>query len=321
MVRGMNQTSALPSHVRHLVIGAGFGGLGMAIKLKEAGESDFLVVDKGGDVGGTWRDNTYPGAACDVPSQLYSYSFALNSAWSRSFSTQPEIWAYLQAVARAAGVLDRFAFGTRMVEMYWDEAVQGWRVDTSAGSLTADFVILASGGLSEPRMPDIAGSGDFAGAVFHSARWNHAVDLRGKRVAIIGTGASAIQIIPRVAELAARLDVYQRTPAWVLPRNDRAYTRIERWAFTHIPGVQRAYRFASYLGLETRVPMFTRFPQIAVWNAGGCASWYLDAQGRNVTLWPGSTLGFRRKLARFDAERYEVATRSPLTATEQKAWA
>ena len=253
----------LPAHTRVLVVGAGFGGLGLAIKLDEAGFGDFLVVDKGDDVGGTWRDNTYPGAACDVPSQLYSFSFALNPEWSRSFSPQPEIQAYLQKTAADAQVLDRFRFGVEVRDAAWDDDAQRWQVSTSAGDLTADVVVNASGALSEPSLPDIRGIEDFRGEVFHSARWNHDQDLTGKRVAVIGTGASAIQIVPEVAKQVAHLDVYQRTAPWVMPRKDRDYSRLERFAFRHIPGVQRAYRTGIYWGRECFVPAFTVNPKIA----------------------------------------------------------
>jgi cation diffusion facilitator CzcD-associated flavoprotein CzcO len=259
----MDSIAQLPGHVTVFVVGAGFGGLGLAIKLDEAGEHDFLVVEKGDRVGGTWRDNTYPGAACDVPSQLYSFSFALNPEWSRSFSPQPEIQAYLCDVAERSGVLDRFRFRTTFEDATWDARAQVWRITTSRGSLTADVLVTASGGLSEPRMPDIDGIDSFGGEIFHSARWNHDVDLTGKRVAVIGTGASAIQIVPEVAEVAAHLDVYQRTAPWVMPRHDRTYTRLEKLAFRHVPGVQRLYRTAIYWGRETFVPGFTVSPRIA----------------------------------------------------------
>ncbi|HEU4567004.1 MAG TPA: NAD(P)/FAD-dependent oxidoreductase [Marmoricola sp.] len=255
--------SDLPGHTRVLVVGAGFGGLGLAIKLDEAGFGDFLVVDKGDDVGGTWRDNTYPGAACDVPSQLYSFSFALNPGWSRSFSPQPEIQAYLQRTARESGVLDRFRFGVEVRDAAWDHDACCWQVSTSAGDLTADVLVNASGALSEPSLPDIRGIEDFAGEVFHSARWDHATDLTGKRVAVIGTGASAIQIVPELAAKVAHLDVYQRTAPWVMPRKDRDYTALERFAFRHVPGVQRAYRTGIYWGRECFVPAFTFNPKLA----------------------------------------------------------
>lgn len=254
---------ALPDRVRQLVIGAGFGGLGMAIKLDEDGERDFVVIEKGGNVGGTWRDNTYPGAACDVPSQLYSFSFAPNPSWSKSFSPQPEIQDYLQRVAREAGVLDRFAFDTAVEDAAWDEAEQAWRVRTSRGEVLAEVLISAAGGLSEPKLPDIDGIDTFQGEIFHSARWDHDVDLAGKRVAVIGTGASSIQIVPEVQKVAGHLDVYQRTAPWVIPRNDRDYTGIEKALFKRVPVVQKVYRTAIYWGREAYVPAFTRQPKLA----------------------------------------------------------
>ncbi len=254
----------LPDHVRVFVVGAGFGGLGMAIKLAEDGEQDFLVADRGDDVGGTWRDNTYPGAACDVPSQLYSFSFAPNPDWSRSFSPQSEIQAYIQRVAERSGVLDRFRFRTSVEDLRWDEDARLWRVRTSAGALTAEVVVSAAGALSDPKLPDIDGIESFRGEVFHSAQWNHDYELAGKRVAVIGTGASAIQIVPEIAPLVARLDVYQRTAPYVMPRRDREYTAVEKLAFKHVPGVQRFYRTAIYWGRECFVPGFTVNPKLAL---------------------------------------------------------
>jgi cation diffusion facilitator CzcD-associated flavoprotein CzcO len=253
----------LPTAVTHLVVGAGFAGLGMAIKLDEAGETDFLVIEKDSDVGGTWRANTYPGAACDVPSQLYSFSFAPNPDWSRSFSPQPEIHAYLRRVARESGVLDRVAFDTVLEEARYDEQAQRWVVRTNRGEVTATTLISGSGGLSEPRLPEIDGIEDFQGELFHSARWDHDVDLTGKRVAVIGTGASSIQLVPEVAKVAGHVDVYQRTAPYVIPRNDRRYTRLERLLFRHVPAVQKAYRTATYWARESYVPAFTWQPRLA----------------------------------------------------------
>ena len=233
----------------------------MAIKLADAGEDDFLVIEKDGGVGGTWRANTYPGAACDVPSQLYSFSFAPNPHWSMSFSPQPEIEAYLQTVAEKSGTLDRFSFDTALTDARWDETDQRWHVTTTRGEIIAKTLISGSGGLSEPKLPDIEGIDTFRGEVFHSARWRHDVDLTGKRVAVIGTGASSIQIVPSIAADVAHLDVYQRTAPYVMPRNDRPYTRLERLMFKAVPGVQRAYRAGIYLGRELYVPGF-------VWRPG-----------------------------------------------------
>ncbi|WP_206065017.1 NAD(P)/FAD-dependent oxidoreductase [Nocardioides sp. JQ2195] len=253
------------THVKHLVIGAGFAGLGTAIKLQENGETDFLVIEKSSDVGGTWQANTYPGAACDVPSQLYSYSFAPNPDWSMSFSPQPEIQAYIQRVADESGVLDRFRFDTAVERAVWDDPAQVWEVDLSDGTtVTTQTLVSGSGGLSEPKLPDIDGIEGFQGEVFHSARWNHDIDLAGKRVAVIGTGASSIQIVPELARTVGHLDVYQRTAPWVIPRNDRAYTGLEKLAFRHLPLVQKVYRTAIYWGRELYVPAFTRNPALAL---------------------------------------------------------
>jgi len=258
----------MATHVKHLVVGAGFAGLCAAVKLQEDGETDFLVVEKGADVGGTWRDNTYPGAACDVPSQLYSFSFAPNPDWSMSFSPQPEIQAYIRRVAEESGTLDRFRFHTTLESAAWDDDAQRWRVElsgpTGRTSLTSTTLVVGAGGLSEPRLPDIDGIDGFQGELFHSARWEHDVDLTGKRVAVIGTGASAIQIVPEIQKVAGHLDVYQRTAPYVLPRNDRTYGRLERLALRHVPGLQKLYRTAIYWGRETYVPGFTLQPKLAL---------------------------------------------------------
>ena len=264
-------TQRIDRAVDHLVIGAGFGGLCAAIKLEEDGERDFVVLEKGEDVGGTWRDNTYPGAACDVPSQLYSFSFAPNPDWSMSYSPQPEIRAYIQRVARESKVLDRFVFHTLVTDAVWDEDGQRWivRAEGRDGTTTyaARTVIAAAGALSEPRLPDIDGIADFRGELFHSARWNHHADLAGKRVAVIGTGASAIQIVPEVQRILAdsggHLDVYQRTAPWVIPRNEHHYTAFEKAAYRHVPGLQRVARTAVYWGREAYVPAFTWKPALA----------------------------------------------------------
>jgi cation diffusion facilitator CzcD-associated flavoprotein CzcO len=253
---------ALPTHVNVFVVGAGFGGLATAIKLAESGENDFLVIERGDEVGGTWRDNTYPGAACDVPSHLYSFSFALNPDWSRSFSPQPEIQAYLRKVSAESGVLDRFRFGVDFESAAWDADAAVWRIETSSGPTSADVLVSAAGALSDPKLPDIEGFESFAGDVFHSAEWKHDYDLTGKRVGIIGTGASSIQIVPTIAPDVAHLDVYQRTAPWGMPRRDRAFSALERFAFRNGPGAQRLARALVYLGREATVPAFIRHPAI-----------------------------------------------------------
>jgi cation diffusion facilitator CzcD-associated flavoprotein CzcO len=251
-----------PTDVGVLVIGSGFSGLAAAIKMAEQGRTDFVVIERGADVGGTWRDNTYPGAACDVPSHLYSYSFELNPGWTRSFSQQGEIQTYLQGVAHKHGVLDRHRFSTEVTSARWDEATGTWDVQTTGGAYRARVVISAVGALCEPRLPDIPGIESFGGTVFHSARWDHDAELAGARVAVIGTGASAIQIVPAIAEQVERLDVYQRTAPWLLPRNDRAYTALERTAFRRVPGFQRLSRALIYGARELQVLALAKHPEL-----------------------------------------------------------
>ncbi|WP_329413102.1 NAD(P)/FAD-dependent oxidoreductase [Nocardia vinacea] len=249
-------------HVKTIIIGSGFAGLGLAIRLSKQGRNDYLVLERGSDVGGTWRDNTYPGAACDVPSHLYSYSFALNPNWSRSFSKQGEIQQYIQGVAREYNVLDKHLFNCDVTAARWNNATNLWHIESTRGSFTADTVVSAVGALCEPALPDIKGINGFEGEIFHSARWNHDADLTGKRVAIIGTGASAIQIVPSIAAQVAHLDVYQRTAPWLLPRMDRPYTLPERLAFRHIPGFQRLSRAAIYAARETQVVGLAKVPAL-----------------------------------------------------------
>lgn len=249
-------------HLRTIIIGSGFAGLGLAIRLSQQGRQDFLVLERGNDVGGTWRDNTYPGAACDVPSHLYSYSFALNPNWSRSFSRQGEIQAYIQGVAKKYNVLDKHIFNCDVTGARWNNETARWEITSSQGNFTADTVVSAVGALCEPNLPDIKGINSFEGEIFHSARWNHDADLTGKRVAIIGTGASAIQIVPAIAPKVGHLDVYQRTAPWLLPRLDRPYLKAEQLAFKYIPGVQKLSRAAIYAARETQVVGLAKFPAL-----------------------------------------------------------
>lgn len=255
-------TSPLPRHVHIAIVGSGFSGLGAAVRLDKASYRDFVVLERGDDVGGTWRDNTYPGAACDVPSHLYSYSFAINPDWTRSFSSQPEIEDYIRAVARRAGVLDRHHFKCEVRRAVWREQDCCWELETSLGTLTAEVLIGAFGALAEPSLPAIPGIDTFTGALFHSAQWDHTTDLSGARVAVIGTGASAIQIVPAIADAAGHIDVYQRTAPWLLPRFDRAFTRAERWAFRNIPGATRLARAGIYAARETQVVGLAKNPRL-----------------------------------------------------------
>ncbi len=253
----MSSPQPLPAEVRVAVIGAGFGGLAAAIRLQQAGIRDVVLLERGDDVGGTWRDNSYPGCACDVPSHLYSFSFAPNPEWSRSFSRQPEIQDYLRRCATDFGLWLRIHLDTDVTDARWDEAAGRWRVTTSRGELTAQAVIAAQGPLSAPSLPRIAGLADFAGVSFHSARWRHDVDLAGKRVAVIGTGASAIQFVPHLQKQAGQVTVFQRTAPWVVPRRDRAISEREKQLFRRVPAAQKAVRGAIYWGRELMLPSFT----------------------------------------------------------------
>jgi cation diffusion facilitator CzcD-associated flavoprotein CzcO len=245
--------TAIPSHVRVAIVGAGFSGLCMAIRLRRDGIEDFVVLERADEVGGTWRDNTYPGCQCDIPSALYSFSFAPNPDWTRFYPLQSEIRDYLRRCARDFGVLPHIRFGHEVVGADWDDEARHWRLETSGGSLTANVLVGGMGGLSAPSAPDIAGLESFQGTVFHSAEWDHDHDLGGERVAVIGTGASAIQFVPRIQPRVGALHLFQRTPAWVMPDLDRRVTALERRLFRRLPAVQRLVRALIYVGQEATV--------------------------------------------------------------------
>ena len=241
------------AHLSVAIVGNGFSGLGAAIRLRQAGEDNFLIFERHADVGGTWRDNSYPGCACDVPSHLYSFSFAPNPDWTHAFSAQPEIHAYLQRVNAQYGI-DRFTRNDHEVlDASWDDAGQFWTVTTTRGVWTADVLVLGSGALSDPSFPDVPGLEDFDGPVFHSATWRHDLDLTGRRVAVIGTGASAIQFVPEIAPEVGELKLFQRTPPWIMPRQNREITGVEKLLFRVFPPAQRVVREAIYWAREAFV--------------------------------------------------------------------
>jgi cation diffusion facilitator CzcD-associated flavoprotein CzcO len=281
------------------IIGSGFGGIGMAARLKRAGIADVALLERAADLGGTWRDNSYPGAACDVPSHLYCFSFAPNPGWSRSFSPQPEIWEYLRRVADDEGVTGKIRFGEEVTAARWDPAASRWRIETTASSLTARFLVSAAGPLSDPLIPDMPGLGTFAGTVFHSATWDHDYDLTGRNVAVIGTGASAIQFVPRIQPLVNQLTVFQRTPPWVMPRRDRPISRPERWLFRHAPVTQRIARAGIYFGREAYALGFIKNPGILK-KAEALAVRHLHRQVRDpdlrARLTPSYRMGCKRIL-------------------------
>ncbi|WP_117213343.1 flavin-containing monooxygenase [Allorhizocola rhizosphaerae] len=248
------------------VIGSGFSGLGAGIRLLQKGFTDFLIFERADDIGGTWRDNSYPGCACDVPSHLYSFSFALNPGWTDTFSGQREIWRYLQECVEKFGLRRHLRLGHAVEEAAWDEAARRWVLTTSRGMWRARVLISAAGPLSEPSIPDVRGLESFAGEVFHSARWRHDLDLTGREVAVIGTGASAVQFVPEIQPIVRRLTLFQRTPAWIMPRFTRRIGRLERAIYRNVPGAQWLVRAGSYwvresMGIGFMHPAVNRFGQ------------------------------------------------------------
>jgi cation diffusion facilitator CzcD-associated flavoprotein CzcO len=241
--------SAVP-HRRIAIVGSGFSGLGLAIRLKQRGLHDFVVLERAAELGGTWRDNSYPGCACDVPSLLYSFSFAPNPDWSRTFSPQPEIWEYLRRVAHDHGIDHHIRYRNEVTAARWEPDAELWRIHTTAGELTAELLVAGVGPLSDPKLPEIEGIERFQGTIFHSARWQHEHDLEGERVAVIGTGASSIQLVPEIQPRVGRMHVFQRTPPWVVAHHDRPTARWERLLYRALPPVQRLARGAVYWARE-----------------------------------------------------------------------
>ncbi|PKQ07113.1 MAG: 4-hydroxyacetophenone monooxygenase [Alphaproteobacteria bacterium HGW-Alphaproteobacteria-11] len=241
------------------ILGAGAAGLCMAIKLQKAGIDNFTILEKAASVGGTWRDNTYPGSGCDVPSMLYSYSFEPKPDWSRKFAGQAEIVDYFEGVARKYGLMPHIRFNTEVTEARFDEAAGLWRIRTASGEeIAANVLISGVGQLNRPAYPKIDGLDTFKGAQFHSARWDHGVDLAGKNIAVIGNGASAIQFVPEIAPKAGKLTIFQRTPNWCVPKPDRSFTEREKKLFRSIPWLVRAQRWLTWIMLERNYLAFTQ---------------------------------------------------------------
>ncbi len=229
------------------MVGAGFCGIGMAIQLKRHGYQDFVVLERAEGVGGVWRENTYPGCACDIESHLYSFSFAPNAHWTSLFPGQEEIWKYLRDCVDRFQIGSHIRFGHELIEARWEKNSNRWRIETPHGIFHARILITATGALNLPSVPDLPGLSRFQGKRFHSAEWDHTVDLIGKRVAVIGTGASAIQFVPEVQKRAAKTVLFQRTPAWVLPRNDHPLTNRQKKWFRRFPILQKIERLRLYL--------------------------------------------------------------------------
>ena len=292
------EQNSIPHH-RIAILGTGFSGLGIAIRLKQRGYDDFVLVERAADVGGTWRDNTYPGCACDVPSHLYSFSFALNPHWSHAFSPQPEIWAYLHDCLDRYDLRPHIRWNTEVQSAAWDDATQQWRITTNQGQLTAQILIAGQGPLSEPSLPAIPGIESFAGTLFHSAQWNHDHDLHGERVAVIGTGASAIQFVPQIQPIVGHLDLFMRTPPWIMPRNDHPIPQWRQNLFRAFPITQRAVRGLIYAVREVGALGMVYRPQMME-GASQTARKHLAAQVPDpelrAKLTPHYTMGCKRIL-------------------------
>ncbi|MEU6213390.1 flavin-containing monooxygenase [Streptomyces sp. JL4002] len=249
-------------HLRVAVIGTGFSGLGTAVRLLQSGIDDFLVFERADEVGGTWRDNSYPGCACDVMSHLYSFSFARNPNWKSTFASRDELYAYLRDTADRFGVRPHIRFGHELVAARWDEGERHWRIETSQGEYTAQFLVTGTGYLSEAAVPDVKGLADFEGKVFHSSNWDHDHDLAGRRVAVIGTGASAIQFVPAIQPEVGHLDLYQRTPPWVGPKPDKVNSALHTSLLRSLPGYQQFRRGFNMWGREI-LAFFWKRPKLA----------------------------------------------------------
>jgi cation diffusion facilitator CzcD-associated flavoprotein CzcO len=280
------------TRVRIAIVGSGFSGLGLAIELKQAGIDDFVVLERADDVGGTWQANTYPGCQCDVPSHLYSFSFAPNPAWTRTYSRQPEIWDYLRDLVERHDLQPHIRLGHELRAAAWDDERRRWHVETSQGAWMAQVLVDATGPLSQPQVPAIEGLESFGGTLFHSAQWDHDHDLEGERVAVIGTGASAIQFVPRIAGKVARLHVFQRTAPWILPHTDRPTTRFERRLYRRLPFAQKAVRTAIYWSRESFLLGFIKDQRVMA-GAERIATAHLRKQVRDPELRRKLTPRFR----------------------------
>jgi cation diffusion facilitator CzcD-associated flavoprotein CzcO len=272
------------AHFKIAIIGTGFSGIGMAMRLKQQNEDDFVLFEKDQGVGGTWRVNNYPGCACDVQSHLYSFSFEPNPSWTRMFAAQPEIKGYLESCWSKYQLSEHTRFGCEISRLSWDEEHEYWQLTDQNGiSYTAQFVVSGMGALSKPSIPHVKGLEHFSGKVFHSQQWDHDYDLKGKRVAVIGTGASAIQFVPYLQKTADHLDLYQRTPPWILPKPDRAISERERNHFQRFPTLQKLWRLFIYSLLESRVIGFALLPK-AMTLAQKVAKWYINKQIKDPAL-------------------------------------
>lgn len=289
-----------PNTFEIIIIGAGFGGVGMAMQLKQAHRHNFLILEKGASVGGTWRDNTYPGAACDVESHLYSYSFAPKSDWSRRYSPQEEIQAYIEDCVQRYELKPHLRLNTEVHSLRFDDGQQLWLITLANGeTLLSRVVVTATGQLNQPSYPNIPGIEEFQGSIFHSARWNHNANLKQQKVGVIGTGASAIQFVPRIVPEVAQLCLFQRSAPWVIPKSDRAFSPWQIACFKYIPGARRLYRTLIYLKNEARALAFTRFSWIlkyGEWRAKSMMKRDVVDASKRQSLLPDYPIGCNRIL-------------------------
>ncbi|GAA2255161.1 NAD(P)/FAD-dependent oxidoreductase [Actinomadura luteofluorescens] len=301
-----------------VVIGTGFSGLGMAIGLKKAGVHDFVILEKADEVGGTWRENTYPGCACDIMSLLYSYSFEPKTDWSRMFPEQNELLAYIKDVVDKYELAQHIRFNAEVTATEYDDATDTWQVTVNGGETVRGRALVAGmGPLHRPSIPDLPGLASFEGTAFHSAEWDHSYDLEGKRVAVIGTGASAIQFVPRIAPKVRHLTVFQRTPPWILPKPDRRVTGVERALFRRFPLVQRGYRNGIYMMQESFVLGFKnpRLLKAASSLARGHLARQVPDRSLRRKLTPDYTMGCKRTLV--SSDYYPALTRPNVELTTE----
>jgi cation diffusion facilitator CzcD-associated flavoprotein CzcO len=258
-VTSRSKSQALSHSTSIAIVGSGFGGLAAAIELKRSRFDNFTIYEKAASVGGVWRENHYPGAACDVPSPIYSFSYALKPDWSMLFGKQPEIKHYLEEVAQEFGLTPHLRFNTEVTAATFDESRGTWLVELATGESTVvDVVVMAAGQLSRPKLPNVPGMGEFRGASFHSAEWDHSVDLAGRRVAVVGSGASAIQIVPAIADEVGELTVVQRSPNWVIRKSTRRHGKLARAVLTASPVMRKLHHNLLFLGYESRWPLVSR---------------------------------------------------------------
>ena len=293
-----NKTNNDPNFYRVIVVGGGFAGVGATIKLKEAGIEDFILLEKAHEMGGVWRENTYPGCACDVPSALYSYSFAPNPAWSRVFAEQKEIKQYLFDVVEHYDVMPHVRLNCEALKAQWCDVENCWIIQTAQGELRSQFAILACGPMHEPVLPKVKGIEDFKGEIFHSSQWRHDLDLTGKRVAVIGTGASAVQFVPQIQPLVENLTIFQRTAQWILPKSDMPLVKPLRTLFKLLPITQQLMRGSVYGIFETinggiqSTAAMREFQKLAQWHLNH----YIKDKTLRAKLTPNFIIGCKRIL-------------------------